>query len=102
MMFSAAAIKAQSPIHKLVFIGAHVAVLLVSKPTFQPDWLDFVCCHEFDYTCRELAEGSLGSRSPSNRDRAMVTSVQIRDRELIHDWGRHAQRSPIWRSGSRH
>ena len=52
----AEAIKAVYPEIQIGLIGAHVAVL--PEQTLQAhDAIDFVCRHEFDYTCRQLAEG---------------------------------------------
>jgi hopanoid biosynthesis associated radical SAM protein HpnJ len=82
----AKAIKAQKSSTQIGFIGAHVAVLpeqtLLNHPI-----IDFVCRHEFDYTCKELAEGlawpeikGLSYRNPSG------DVVSNPDRDLIHDW----------------
>ena len=52
----AEAIKAQKSTTQVGFIGAHVAVL-PDKTLLNHPVIDFVCRHEFDYTCKELAEG---------------------------------------------
>ena len=49
-------LKAQNPSIKVGFIGAHVAVL-PEQTLREHDIIDFVCRNEFDYTCKELAEG---------------------------------------------
>ena len=81
-------IKAQNPNVKVGFIGAHVAVL--PEQTLREDKarvIDFVCRHEFDYTCKELAEG---------RPYSEITGLTYRDangliqrtenRELVPNW----------------
>jgi hopanoid biosynthesis associated radical SAM protein HpnJ len=82
----AEAIKAQSPDTKVGLIGAHVAVLAEQTLRDNPI-IDFACRHEFDYTCKELAEDKpwdeikgLSYRDPFGALR------QTEDRELIHDW----------------
>ena len=68
------------------FIGAHVAVL--PEPTLRDHAvIDFVCRHEFDYTCKELAEGKPWDeiRGLSYRD-ANGNIHHTPDRDLIHDW----------------
>jgi hopanoid biosynthesis associated radical SAM protein HpnJ len=82
----AEAIKAQKPDTQVGFIGAHVAIL-PQETLEQNPIIDFVCRHEFDYTCKELAE---------DRPLDQITGLSYRDnqgkivhnsdRELIHDW----------------
>ncbi|MEB3336487.1 MAG: hopanoid biosynthesis associated radical SAM protein HpnJ [Leptolyngbyaceae bacterium] len=92
----AAAIKAQNPAVKIGFIGAHVAVL--PTPTLQENpIIDFVCRHEFDYTCKELAEDKPWDQinGLSYRDE----NQEIRhnpDRELIHDWDAMPSVLPVY------
>ncbi len=79
-------LKAQNPNVKVGFIGAHVAVL-PEKTLADNPVIDFVCRHEFDYTCKELAEG---------RDWKTITGLSWRDengelqrtedRELVPSW----------------
>lgn len=79
-------LKAQNPNVKVGFIGAHVAVLPDETLRANPV-IDFACRHEFDYTCKELAEG---------RDWKEITGLSYRDqngeiqhnpdRALIADW----------------
>lgn len=92
----AEAIKAQNPEVQIGLIGAHVAV--------QPDVtlrenpvIDFACRHEFDYTCKELAQG---------KPREAIAGLSYRDkngnvlhnpdRELIHDWDAMPSVLPIY------
>jgi hopanoid biosynthesis associated radical SAM protein HpnJ len=92
----AAAIKAQNPAVKIGLIGAHVAVL--PEPTLQENpIIDFVCRHEFDYTCKELAEDKPWDQinGLSYRD----GNQEIRhnpDRELIHDWDAMPSVLPVY------
>ena len=82
----AEAIKAQNPNVQIGFIGAHVAVL--PEQTLRESLvIDFVCRHEFDYTCKELAEDKPWDqiKGLSYRD----SSGELHhtpDRDLIHDW----------------
>lgn len=89
-------IKAQNPDVKIGLIGAHVAVLpeqtLVENPI-----IDFVCRHEFDYTCKEIAlckswEEITGL---SYRDR-QGNIRHNEDRPLIHDWDSMPSVLPIY------
>lgn len=92
----AAAIKAQSPDTQVGFIGAHVAVLPEETLRSNPI-IDFVCRHEFDYTCRELAEGKSLKQIAglSYRDRS-GNLHHTPDRELIHDWDAMPSVLPIY------
>ncbi|PSB29448.1 hopanoid biosynthesis associated radical SAM protein HpnJ [Stenomitos frigidus] len=82
----AEAIKAQNASVSVGLIGAHVAVLpeqtLLENPA-----IDFVCRHEFDYTCKELAEDKPWDqiKGLSYRD-ANGTLHHTPERDLIHDW----------------
>lgn len=92
----AEAIKAQNPDTQIGFIGAHVAVL--PEQTLQENpILDFVCRHEFDYTCKELAEGKPWDeiKGLSYRDRH-GTIQHTPDRELIHDWDAMPSVLPVY------
>lgn len=82
----AKALKAQNPEVQVGFIGAHVAVL-PEQTLRQAPILDFVCRHEFDYTCQELAQGKPYSeiKGLSYRD-ANRTIQRTEDRELVPDW----------------
>jgi hopanoid biosynthesis associated radical SAM protein HpnJ len=82
----AEAIKAQSPDTKVGLIGAHVAVLAEQTLRDNPV-IDFACRHEFDYTCKELAEDKPWDeiKGLSYRDKFGALR-QTEDRELIHDW----------------
>ena len=81
----AQAIKAQNPDVQIGLIGAHVAVLPEATLAENPI-VDFVCRHEFDYTCKELAEGQPWEqiKGLSYRDKNGIQHTQ--ERELIHDW----------------
>lgn len=82
----AAAIKAQNPDTQVGFVGAHVAVL-PEKTLRDYPVLDFVCRNEFDFTCKELAEGKDFSeiRGLSYRDKH-GNIIHNPERELIQDW----------------
>ena len=82
----AAAIKAQHPETKIGFIGAHVAVL--PEETLQNNpIIDFVCRNEFDYTCKELADGQPWDRIDGLSYRDVQGQIHHnRERDLIHDW----------------
>jgi len=82
----AAAIKAQNPSTQVGFIGAHVAVLPEQTLRENPI-IDFVCRHEFDYTCKELAEGKPWDQICGLSYRDANGNIQhTPDRDLIHDW----------------
>ena len=92
----AQAIKAQKPDTQIGFIGSHVAVL-PEKTLADNPIIDFVCRNEFDYTCKEVAEG---------KDLANITGLSYRDedgkiihnqeRELIHDWDAMPSVLPVY------
>jgi hopanoid biosynthesis associated radical SAM protein HpnJ len=79
-------IKAQNPDVKVGLIGAHVAVLAEQTLRENPI-IDFACRHEFDYTCKELAEDKPWDeiKGLSYRDK-FGELRHTEDRELIHDW----------------
>lgn len=89
-------IKAQKPDTEIGFIGAHVAVLPEETLKANPI-IDFVCRNEFDYTCKEAAEG---------RPYAEITGLSYREkngnikhnseRELIHDWDAMPSVLPVY------
>lgn len=92
----AAAIKAQNPQTQVGFIGAHVAVL-PAETLRQNREIDFVCRHEFDYTCQELAAGNpweeikgLSYRDPQGN------LCHTPDRDLIHNWDAMPSVLPIY------
>ena len=92
----AEAIKAVYPEIQIGLIGAHVAVL--PEQTLQAhDAIDFVCRHEFDYTCRQLAEGhpwhQIKGLSYRNQEGQIIHNP---DRDLIHDWGSMPSVLPIY------
>ncbi len=82
----AEAIKAQNPNVKVGLIGAHVAIL--PQETLQENpIIDFACRHEFDYTCKELAEDLPWEQIKGLSYRDKHGNIQhTPDRELIHDW----------------
>lgn len=52
----AEAIKEQSPLTQIGFVGAHTMVL--PEETLKSSWaIDWVARREFDYTCKEISEG---------------------------------------------
>jgi len=92
----AEAIKAQNPSVQVGFIGAHVAVLPEQTLRDNPV-IDFVCRHEFDYTCKELAEGKPWDqiKGLSYRDK-FGTLHHTPDRDLIHDWDAMPSVLPVY------
>ncbi len=82
----AESIKAQNPNVQIGFIGAHVAVL-PEETLRENKIIDFVCRHEFDYTCKELAEGKAWDQISglSYRDNNGYLH-HTQDREPIHNW----------------
>ena len=92
----AAAIKAQNPQVKIGFIGAHVAVLPEQTLKENPI-IDFVCRNEFDYTCKELAEGKPYEEIKGLSYRDQEGKIQhTPERELIHDWDAMPSVLPIY------
>jgi hopanoid biosynthesis associated radical SAM protein HpnJ len=91
-----AAIKAQNPETQVGFVGAHVAVL--PEETLQASPLiDFVCRHEFDYTCKELAEAKPYSEIKGLSYRDQFGAIHHNpDRELIHDWDAMPSVLPVY------
>jgi len=79
-------IKQQNPDVKVGFIGAHVAVL--PEQTLRDNKnIDFVCRHEFDYTCKELAEGKPWDQIKGLSWRNEEGKLQrTEDRELVPNW----------------
>ena len=89
-------IKAQNSATQIGFIGSHVAVLpkqtLVDNPI-----IDFVCRHEFDYTCKELAEGKSWEQIKGLSYRDKYGKIHHNeDRELIHDWDSMPSVLPVY------
>lgn len=92
----AEAIKAQNPNVQVGFIGAHVAVLPEQTLKENPI-LDFVCRNEFDYTCKELAEGKPFDRIQGLSYRDKDGNIQHSpERDLIHDWDAMPSVLPIY------
>lgn len=73
----AEAIKAQRPDTKIGFVGAHAAVLPSETLKASPA-IDWVGRKEFDFTCKEVAEG---------RDLSTVQGLSYRDKEgkVVHN-----------------
>ncbi len=92
----AEALKEQNPDVKIGFIGAHVAVL-PEQTLRQAPVIDFVCRHEFDYTCLEMAEGkpwdTIKGLSYRDDDRRIR---RTEDRELIQDWDSMPSVLPVY------
>jgi hopanoid biosynthesis associated radical SAM protein HpnJ len=92
----AEAIKAQNSNTQVGFIGAHVAVLPEETLRDNPI-IDFVCRHEFDYTCKELAEGRPWEEIPGLSYRDKFGNLHhTKDRELIHDWDAMPSVLPVY------
>lgn len=92
----AAAIKAQNSETQVGLIGAHVAILPEQTLRDHPI-IDFVCRHEFDYTCKELAEGKPWDQIKGLSYRDKLGQVHhTEDRELIHDWDAMPSVLPIY------
>lgn len=92
----AEALKAQNSAVKVGLIGAHVATL--PKQTLQDNpVIDFVCRHEFDYTCKELAAGEPWEqiKGLSYRD-SDGNLCHTPDRDLIHDWDAMPSVLPVY------
>ncbi|MEH1981957.1 hopanoid biosynthesis associated radical SAM protein HpnJ [Nostoc sp.] len=89
-------IKAQNPNVQIGLIGAHVAVL-PEQTLLENPIIDFVCRHEFDYTCKEIAEGKSWEEITglSYRDR-QGNIRHNEDRPLIHDWDSMPSVLPIY------
>jgi hopanoid biosynthesis associated radical SAM protein HpnJ len=82
----AQAIKAQKSDTQIGFIGAHVAILPEQTLQNHPV-IDFVCRHEFDHTCKELAQGLPWDQINGLSYRNEAGDIYHNpDRELIHDW----------------
>ncbi len=92
----AESLKAQNPNMQIGFIGAHVAILPEQTLRDHPI-IDFVCRHEFDYTCKELAEDKPWDqiKGLSYRDR-QGNVVHTPNRELIHDWDAMPSVLPVY------
>lgn len=92
----AAAIKAQNPETQVGLVGPHVAVL--PEKTLQDfPVLDFVCRNEFDFTCKELAEGKPYEQINGLSYRDKFGNIQHNpERELIHDWDAMPSVFPVY------
>ncbi len=92
----AQAIKAQKPETRVGLIGAHVAVLPETTLAHNPV-IDFVCRNEFDYTCKDLAEGKPLAQINGLSYRDAAGAIQHNpERELIHDWDAMPSVLPIY------
>ena len=79
-------LKAQNPALQIGLIGAHVAVLPEQTLRDNPV-IDFVCRHEFDYTCKDLAAGEPWDQIKGLSYRDHDGNLHhTPDRDLIHDW----------------
>lgn len=79
-------LKAQKPGLKVGLIGAHVAVL-ADKTLRDNPIIDFACRHEFDHTCKELAEEKPWAEITGLSYRDSAGQIQHNpDRALIEDW----------------
>lgn len=92
----AEAIKAQNANCQVGLIGAHVAVLPEQTLQTHPI-IDFVCRHEFDYTCKELAEDRPWDQIKGLSYRDAERQIQhTPDRDLIHDWDAMPSVLPVY------
>ncbi len=92
----AEAIKGQKPNTQVGLIGAHVAVL-PEKTLEDFPILDFVCRSEFDYTCKELAEGRAYQDIKGLSYRDQLGRIRHNaERELIHDWDSMPSVFPVY------
>ncbi|KAF3890377.1 MULTISPECIES: hopanoid biosynthesis associated radical SAM protein HpnJ [Nostocales] len=92
----ALAIKQQCPDVQIGFVGAHTAVLPDETLRENPV-IDFVCRNEFDYTCKDLAEGKDWDRIQGLSYRDRNGSIHHNpERELIHDWDAMPSVLPIY------
>ncbi len=89
-------LKEQNPNVKVGFIGAHVAVL-PEQTLRDHELIDFVCRNEFDYTCKELAEGRPWNEilGLSYRD-ANGELQRNEERPQISDWDAMPSVLPIY------
>jgi hopanoid biosynthesis associated radical SAM protein HpnJ len=92
----AEALKAQNSAVEVGLIGAHVAVL-PEQTLRQNPVIDFVCRHEFDYTCKELAAGRPWDQIEGLSYRDQEGSLHhTPDRDLIHDWDAMPSVLPVY------
>jgi hopanoid biosynthesis associated radical SAM protein HpnJ len=92
----AEALKTQNPNVEIGFIGAHVAVLPEQTLQDHPV-IDFVCRHEFDYTCKELAAGYAKEHIKGLSYRDPQGSIHHNpERDLIHDWDAMPSVLPVY------
>jgi hopanoid biosynthesis associated radical SAM protein HpnJ len=80
----AEAIKAQKPATVIGFVGAHAAVLPTETLKASPV-IDWVGRKEFDFTCKEVAEGRPLSEVPGLSYRKDGKIIHNPERELIQD-----------------
>jgi hopanoid biosynthesis associated radical SAM protein HpnJ len=89
-------LKEQNPDVRVGLIGAHVAVLPEQTMRENPI-LDFVCRHEFDFTCKELAEGRPWDQIKGLTYRDRPDNIRhTEDRELIVDWDSMPSVLPVY------
>lgn len=92
----AEAIKQQNPNVQIGFVGAHVAVLPGETLQENPV-IDFVCRNEFDYTCKELAEGKPWEEIKGLSYRDKLGNIHhTEERALIHDWDAMPSVLPVY------
>lgn len=92
----AQAIKAQNPDTQIGLLGAHAAVLPTRTLEENPI-LDFVCRNEFDYSCKELAEGKSYDQIKGLSYRDKQGNIQhTEERELIQDWDSMPSVFPVY------
>lgn len=81
----AEALKNQNPDVKVGFVGAHAAVL-PEAALQSSEAVDFVCRKEFDFTCRDVAEGKPLESIPGLSFRRDGKIIHNPERELIRDF----------------
>lgn len=92
----AEAIKAQNSSVKIGFVGAHVAVL-PEQTLRENQVIDFVCRNEFDYTCKELAEGKNWQEITGLSYRDHLGNIRHNEeRALIHNWDEMPSVLPVY------
>ncbi|KFF41021.1 MAG: hopanoid biosynthesis associated radical SAM protein HpnJ [Candidatus Atelocyanobacterium thalassa] len=92
----AEAIKKQNPTTEIGLLGAHAAVLPTQTLEENPV-LDFVCRTEFDYTCKELAEGKPYDTIKGLSYRDKFNNIKHTDeRPLVQDWDSMPSVFPVY------
>ncbi len=80
----AEALKAENPKVRIGMVGAHTAVS-PERSVLASDAIEFVCRNEFDYTCREVAEGRPLSEINGLTYKAQGRAVHTPERATIEN-----------------